>query len=83
MWKKLHHDTAASHGFIYKKSQLKNKPFAFEIGFVTENVEASYNEAVKAGATAVSSPAKKPWGQTISYVRDNNGFLVEICSPMK
>lgn len=79
----VHHDTAASHGFTYEKSELKNKPFAFEIGFVTENVEASYNEAVKAGATAVSAPVKKPWGQTVSYVRDNNGFLVEICSPMK
>lgn len=79
----VHHDTAASHGFTYEKAQLKNKPFAFEIGFVSENVEASYAEAVKAGATAVSAPAKKTWGQTISYVRDNNGFLVEICSPMK
>jgi lactoylglutathione lyase len=23
-----------------------------------------------------------PWGQTVAYVRDNNGFLVELCTPM-
>ena len=38
--------------------------------------------ALAAGATAVRAPAKKPWGQIVSYVRDNNGFLVEICSPV-
>jgi hypothetical protein len=27
-------------------------------------------------------PTVKPWGQTVSYVRDLDGFLVEICSPM-
>ena len=23
-----------------------------------------------------------PWGQTIAYVADINGFLVELCTPM-
>ncbi|MDR7307276.1 hypothetical protein J2X15_002563 [Rhodoferax saidenbachensis] len=23
-----------------------------------------------------------PWGQTIAYVADSNGFLVELCTPM-
>jgi len=30
----------------------------------------------------VSEPETKPWGQTVAYVRDRNGFLVELCSPM-
>ena len=55
---------------------------AIAIGFVTKDVEAAFNTAVRAGATSVSKPKTKPWGQVVSYVRDCNGFLVEICSPM-
>jgi lactoylglutathione lyase len=78
----VHHDTAESHGFEYERSQPKNKPFAFEIGFVTKDVEAAFVKAVNAGADPISAPKTKPWGQVVSYVRDCNGFLVEICSPM-
>ena len=46
----VHHDTAGSHGFEYERSQPKNKPFAFEIGFVTKDVEAAFVKAVNAGA---------------------------------
>jgi uncharacterized glyoxalase superfamily protein PhnB len=53
-----------------------------ELGLVTETVEADYERAVAAGAVVVKRPEKKPWGQLVGYVRDNNGFLVEICSPM-
>jgi lactoylglutathione lyase len=34
------------------------------------------------GATEVKPPETKPWGQIVVYVRDLNGFLVEICSEM-
>ena len=53
-----------------------------ELGLVTDEVEAAYARAVAAGAVAVKPPAAKPWGQLVGYVRDNNGFLVELCSPM-
>jgi lactoylglutathione lyase len=78
----VHHDTAGTHGFEYQKSDSDNRPFAFEIGFVTTNVEVAFEKAINAGATPVSSPKAKPWGQVVSYVRDCNGFLIEICSPM-
>jgi predicted enzyme related to lactoylglutathione lyase len=78
----VNHETASSHGFEYDKMTQKKKPAAFEIGFVTDDVDGAFSRAVKAGAVAVSKPAKKPWGQMVSYVRDCNGFLVEICSPM-
>ncbi len=78
----VHHETASSHGFKYEKSKLSKKPAAFEIGFTTSDVKKAFNKAVKAGAIAVSKPTTKPWGQTVSYVRDCNGFLVEICSPI-
>lgn len=53
-----------------------------EIGLVTPEVEASFDRAVAAGAVLVKRPEMKPWGQLVGYVRDNNGFLVEICSPL-
>jgi predicted enzyme related to lactoylglutathione lyase len=78
----VNHETASAHGFEYEKSNLEKKPSAFEIGFVTKDVEAAFNAAINAGATSVSEPKTKPWGQVVCYVRDCNGFLVEICSPM-
>jgi lactoylglutathione lyase len=54
----------------------------FEIALVTTDVAALYARAVKAGAVAVSEPATKPWGQTVAYVRDGDGHLIELCTPM-
>lgn len=52
----------------------------FEIAFVTDDPKSAFDAAVLAGASAVKPPALKPWGQTVGYVRDLNGCLVEICS---
>ncbi len=57
-------------------------PSGSEIGFVTPDVEGLYRHALAAGATPVAAPAEKPWHQTVSYVRDPDGHLVEICSPL-
>jgi len=58
------------------------KPTDMEIAFVSDNVEKSFSQAISAGATLVKKPTQKPWGQLVGYVRDNNGFLIEICSPI-
>lgn len=52
----------------------------FEIAFETNDVEAGVEKAVAAGAQLVQEPTKMDWGQTIAYVSDMNGFLVEICT---
>ena len=57
-------------------------PLGVEIALTTPDVPALFQRALQGGATAVSKPATKPWGQTIAYVRDNSGFLVELCTPM-
>lgn len=54
----------------------------WEICLVTDNVASAFKHAVAEGCTPVSSPIEKPWGQTVSYVRDLNGCLVEIASPI-
>lgn len=53
-----------------------------EVAFVTDDVEAAFRKAVAAGAVVVKRPERKPWGQLVGHLRDNNGFLVELCSPM-
>jgi lactoylglutathione lyase len=78
----VNHATASSHDFEYEKMHLNRKPTGCEIGLVTTDVFKAYDQALKAGARPVSTPKEKPWGQVVAYVRDNNGFLVEICSPM-
>jgi uncharacterized glyoxalase superfamily protein PhnB len=61
-----------------------NKPAPpLELGFVTDDVDRGYRRAVAAGAVAVKPPEPKPWGQLVAYVRDHNGFLVELCSPLE
>ena len=57
-------------------------PLGFEVAFVTADVPALFARAIAAGAMAVSEPATKPWGQTVAYLRDCNGCLVELCTPM-
>jgi catechol 2,3-dioxygenase-like lactoylglutathione lyase family enzyme len=72
---------AKQHGTHFIPARASERPPAIEIGFVFDDVEAAYRRAVAAGATPVSPPEKKPWGQTVSYVRDDDGVLVEICTP--
>ena len=60
----------------------EGKVLGVEIALVTDKVQAAFDKAVAAGAMAVSKPEQKPWGQTVAYVRDNNGFLVELCTPV-
>ena len=67
-------------GFI--ESSLANKPFGIEIGFTTDNVEQTVKSAISAGAIIIEDPKTKPWGQTVAYLRELDGFLIEICTPM-
>lgn len=54
----------------------------WEICFVTEDVTTAYEHAVTNGCSPVGDPSEKPWGQTVSFVRDLNGCIVEIASPI-
>ena len=57
-------------------------PLGVEIALTTPDVPALFKRAMTAGATAISEPATKPWCQTVAYLRDNSGHLVELCTPM-
>lgn len=67
---------------VFRANRITQEPAGIEISFVAENVEEKFKKAIKAGAISIVKPTKKPWGQIVSYVKDNNGCLVEICSPL-
>lgn len=75
-------DLAASNGVEFVKNTRDGKAAGFEIALVCDEVDKAYQHACKEGALPLKAPAVKPWGQTIAYVRDLNGVLVEICTPM-
>ena len=58
------------------------QPLGMEVAFVTPDVEAAHKKALSAGATELSEPKAKPWGQVVSYVRCPDGTLVELCTPV-
>ncbi len=73
---------AKEHGFTVRPLRPKEEASAVEVALVTEDVAGAYAHAVEAGAEATQAPKQKPWGQTVAYVRDLNGVLVELCTPM-
>ena len=54
----------------------------FEIALTTPDVPAALDRALAAGAILKQKPEQMPWGQTVAYVADGDGFLVELCTPM-
>ncbi|MEO1023101.1 MAG: VOC family protein [Bacteroidota bacterium] len=59
-----------------------SKPAGFELALVTDHIDEDFARAIEAGATLYESVVQKPWGQKVGYVRDLNGFLIEICTPI-
>ncbi|MEL6557011.1 MAG: VOC family protein [Bacteroidota bacterium] len=66
----------------FQESQLSQKPFGFELVFTTTEVEKVMENAVEVGAEILEAPETKPWGQMVGYLRDINGFIIEICTPI-
>jgi lactoylglutathione lyase len=71
---------AEYNGILLEKRDSKAVPTPFEITFIVEDIESAWKQAVEAGAVVVKEPAQKPWGQTVGYLCDINGFLVEVCT---
>jgi lactoylglutathione lyase len=66
----------------FRAAQNDEAPPPFEVALTTDDVAAAVERAVKAGARKVLAPTHKPWGQTVAHVRDLDGNLVELCTPM-
>ena len=57
------------------------QPFNVEVALVFDDVEAAFARAVANGGSALAEPKQQPWGQTVAYVRDPFGTLVELATP--
>ncbi|WP_437730966.1 VOC family protein [Sorangium sp. So ce1335] len=77
----VHEDFARKSLPEFAQNRAGARPGGFELCVASKDVDAAFKRAVDAGATPVAQPHDVPWGQRISYVRDLNGVLVEICSP--
>lgn len=67
-------------GLDFAPTRPDARPPAEEIAFEVEDVPAAHARALAAGGVEVKAPAEKPWGQVVSYLRDPNGALVELCT---
>jgi lactoylglutathione lyase len=66
----------------YVEASASRKPLGMEIALVCDNHSQAHATALAAGANELNPPERKPWGQSVSYVRCPDGTLVELCSPM-
>ena len=67
----------------FEESNLSNKPFGIELAFTTTEVEKVMKNAIKNGGKLLEERVTKPWGQEVGYLRDLNGFIIEICTPIQ
>lgn len=74
---------SVANGVDVRPNRTTDTAAGFEIAFVTDDPAGAYDRAVTAGAAPVKPPTVKPWGQTVAYVRDVNGCLVELCTPIE
>jgi uncharacterized glyoxalase superfamily protein PhnB len=74
------YSVAEFNGIAIEKRKPEALPSPFEITLVAGDIESAWKQAVKAGAEIIKKPTQKPWGQTVGYLRDINGFLVEACT---
>jgi uncharacterized glyoxalase superfamily protein PhnB len=58
------------------------RPAGVEIFFYADDVVATYNRALQAGAESVAEPKVMPWGQTVAYVRGVEGTFIGIGSSL-
>ena len=77
------YEMAEMNDVAMRPSDAKAPTGPVNITFATDDVEAAFARATQNGATGVMPPVTKPWGQTASYVRDLNGHLVEIATPLE
>ena len=53
-----------------------------EIVLVSENIETDFKTALDNCAELLEPIKQKPWGQKVGYLKDINGLLIEVCTPM-
>lgn len=65
-----------------RHADREGRPPNVEIALVADDVDAAYARALDAGCQSLATPADKPQGQRVAYVRDPFGTLVELATPL-
>lgn len=73
---------ADASGISIRPNRPGEAAAGFELCLVSDHPEGAYARALAHGARAEKPVEVKPWGQRVGYVRDLNGCLVELCSPV-
>ncbi|NOX31069.1 MAG: VOC family protein [Actinobacteria bacterium] len=55
-------------------------PVGASITVVTSDVPGTVSAALAVGGQLYVDPVDKPWGQTVAYIRDPNGILIEVAT---
>ncbi len=71
-----------SSGGGFTPSNPNQPPQAASITLVSNEFDALFTQALAAGAIRYVDPTEKPWGQTVAYVRDANGILIALATPV-
>ncbi len=75
-------EDVVANGIAASPNRLDQLPGAFEICLVNKDVQGVFDQAVQNGCVPLMNPTEKPWGQVVAYVRDLNGCLIELASPV-
>ena len=73
---------AETQGIPFSRNSVARPPAGIEIAFVTDDVDTAFKKAVDAGAVPLKEPQHTHWGQRVASVLDQNGVIVELCSPL-
>lgn len=76
------YEIAEMNDIAMRPTDPKGPTGAVNLTFAADDVDAAYANALENGATPAMPPATKPWGQRSSYVRDPDGHLIEIATPL-
>ena len=71
------------HAGGFTRLAAESAPPAVSITLLTNDVAGTVAAAIAAGARRYVDPTRKPWGQTVAYVLDPNGVLIEIATPIE
>lgn len=58
-------------------------PFGMDLAFTIEYVKKVLEKAIVHAAILLEKVEIKAWGQQVGYLRDPNGFILEICTPIQ
>jgi lactoylglutathione lyase len=75
-------DFAKEHVHRVAEVAPEREPPPVVVLFVVSDVDAMHQRAISAGASSVCGPEDKPLGFRVAYLRDRDGFLVELATPV-